>query len=82
MPTIEVNLWSSLRRFTGGEEVVSVEADTIAGMMNALKKTFPDLAPALDAGVSVSVNGEIVNNRFTPLAEGSEVFLLQPMRGG
>ncbi|MCO6187666.1 MoaD/ThiS family protein [Rhizobium sp. L1K21] len=82
MPVIDVNLWSSLRRFAGGEEIVSVEAETVAGMINALKKAYPDLAPALDAGVSVSVNGEITNNRFAPLEEGSEVFLLQPLKGG
>ncbi len=82
MPVVDVNLWSNLRRFTGGAEVVSVEAATVAGMITALKKAYPDLAPALDAGVSISVNGEVINDRLAPLAEGSEIFLLQPLRGG
>ena len=34
----KVHLWSSLRRFTDGQEVVEVEAATVGQMLEALEK--------------------------------------------
>ncbi|MDX0716388.1 hypothetical protein BMJ34_06050 [Sinorhizobium medicae] len=82
MPTIDVNLWSSLRRLTDGREVVQVEAATTGEMLNALKQAYPGLTPVIDAGIAVAVNGEIVSSRRTVLAADSEVFLMQPLKGG
>ena len=55
----KVNLWSGLTRFTDGEKVVEIEADTVAGLLNGLSAAYPGLAPILDAGVSVVIDGEI-----------------------
>ena len=47
----KVHLWSSLRRFTDGQEVVEVQAATVGQMLDALEKAHPGLAPAIKAGV-------------------------------
>ncbi len=80
---VAVNLWSGLRRFTGGAEVVEVEAATVAEVLKALVEAHPGLDPVIKAGVSVAVDGEIVQRALNhPIQPDSEVFLLQQFRGG
>ena len=80
---VEVNLWSGLRRLTGGEIKVTVEASTIGEMLDALVRAHPALEPVIEAGVSVAVDGEIVaNNRAMRISDHSEIFLLQQIKGG
>ncbi len=55
----EVNLWSGLRQFTDGELVVKVEANTVGKMLDELISIHPKLEPIIEAGVSVSVDGEM-----------------------
>lgn len=80
---VEVHLWSGLRRLTGGEDVVPVEAGTIGEMLDAVVARHPALKPILDAGVSVAVDGEIVTGgRLNPIPEGAEIYLMQRLKGG
>lgn len=80
---VEVNLWSGLRRFTDGELVVHVEADTVGKMLDALITAHPDLAPVIEAGLSVAVDGEVITDaHHTPIRPDSEIFLLQQLKGG
>jgi len=79
---VEVNLWSGLRRFSGDLPVVEVEAKTTGEMLDALVVAFPGLKPAIEAGVSVAVNGEIVNGRHVPIEPGAEIYLMQRLKGG
>lgn len=60
IPRLTVHLWSGLRRFAEGQEAVEVDAATIGAMIAALKSAYPALSPALDAGVSVAVDGRII----------------------
>ncbi len=79
----KVHLWASLRRFAEGQEVVEVDAATVGQMMDALEKAHPGLGPAIKAGLSVAVDGEVIaNNRAAPVAATSEVYLLQRLKGG
>ena len=79
----KVHLWASLRRFAEGQEVVEVDAATVGQMMDALERAHPGLGPAIKAGLSVAVDGEVIaNNRAAPVKADSEVFLLQRLRGG
>lgn len=83
MALLKVHLWSGLRRITGGEEIVSVEAETIGTMLRALAEAHPGLAPILESGVSVAVNGDvIVGGHARALNADDEIFLLQQMKGG
>ncbi len=79
----EIHLWSGLRHLAGGEEIVAVEGNTIGQMLDALVAKHPRLEPAIKAGVSVAVDGQIKpNNRASKVSEESEIFLLQKLRGG
>lgn len=78
----KVNLWSGLRRLADGNEVIEVEADNVAQVLAALVRAHPRLAPAIEAGTSVMVNGEVSVSRFTPVAPDSEIYLLQQLKGG
>lgn len=78
-----VHLWSSLRRFADGQEVVDVPGETVGQVFDALVKAHPGLAPAIAAGLSVAVDGEIIaNGRHEPVKPDSEIFLLQRLKGG
>lgn len=79
---VEVHLWSGLRRLTDGAEVVPVEASTVGEMLDALKTAHPGLGPVLEAGVSVVIDGEMVNGRFAPVIKGQEIYLMQRLKGG
>ncbi|WP_372886517.1 MoaD/ThiS family protein [Shimia sp.] len=80
---VEVHLWSGLRRFTGGADKVDVPGRTVGELLDNIVAVHPGLAPVIAAGVSVSVDGEIiVAPRHEPVEEGSEVFLLQRLKGG
>lgn len=77
-----VHLWAGLRRFTDGAEVIEVEGATITQVFAALRVAHPGLAPFLDGGVSVVVDGALSTNRHAPVGVTSEVFLLQRIKGG
>lgn len=79
---VAVNLWSGLRHLAGGQTVVSVEAATLRQMLAALTAAHPGLAPVIKAGVSVSVDGVIQPDLSAPLSAGSEVWLIQRIKGG
>lgn len=80
---VAVNLWSGLRRFTDGAEVVEVEASTVGEVLQELVKAHPGLDPVIKAGVSVAVDDEIVQRAMHhPVKPDSEVFILQQFRGG
>ena len=79
---VEVNLWSGLRRLADGQTVVSIEAQTLRQMFDALIVAHPGLEPVIKAGVSVSVNGVIETNLSAPLPQDAEIFLIQRIKGG
>lgn len=79
---VEVNLWSGLRKLADGQTVVTVEAATVRQMLDALVRTHPGLGPVIGAGISISVDGEIVTNLSAPLPHGAEVWLIQRIKGG
>ncbi len=80
---VEVHLWSGLRSLTGGREVVTVEAGTTGELLRELTKAYPQLQGPVDAGVSIAINGRVIATGLTePIPEGSEVYLMQRLRGG
>ena len=80
---VEVHLWSGLRDVTGGATVVEVAGATVGAVLDALVAAHPGLAPFIEAGVSVAVDGEIINgDRSVEVPEGAEIFLMQRLKGG
>ncbi|MDQ2095902.1 MoaD/ThiS family protein [Rhodalgimonas zhirmunskyi] len=79
---VAVRLWGSLADLAGAPEV-EVEAATLGGLLTALERDYPALKPQLDRGISVSIDGRIYNDGWsTPIAEDSEVVLLNRLTGG
>ena len=82
-PRVKVHLWSALRRHTDGAEVVEVEAATTGQLLEALRAAYPGLAPVIEAGVSVAIDGRIYATSLTqPVAPENEIFILQRIKGG
>ncbi|SHK25469.1 Molybdopterin converting factor, small subunit [Shimia gijangensis] len=80
---VEINLWSGLRRFADGKDKVEVSGKTVGEILDDLVARYPGMAPVIKAGVSISVDGEIIpTGRREPVKEDSEVFLLQRLKGG
>ncbi|WP_299640706.1 MoaD/ThiS family protein [uncultured Ruegeria sp.] len=80
---VEVHLWSGLRSLTGGQQVVEVEAKTTGELLRALVRAYPQLQAPIDAGVSIAIDGRVIATGLTePIPEGSEVYLMQRLRGG
>ncbi len=79
---LKVHLWSGLRRFTDGVEVVPVEAATVGQMLDGLVAAHPGLEPVIAAGVSVAIDGVLTASRFTPVTPQNEIYLIQRVKGG
>jgi len=80
---VEVHLWSGLRALTGGLDRVEVEATTTGELLAALTKTYPELGPVIEAGVSVAIDGRIIAASLTePLGPENEIYLMQRLKGG
>ena len=80
---VEVNLWSGLRAFADGAQVVEVEAKNIGQMLDALAEKHPGLADIIDAGVSVSVDGRVIASSLShPLEPANDIWLMQQLKGG
>ncbi len=82
-PPVKVHLWSGLRAVADGHETVEVEAKTVGEILTGLVAAHPGLADAIEAGVSVSVDGRIITSGLMEAVEpDSEVFLMQRLKGG
>ncbi|MBO9411375.1 MULTISPECIES: MoaD/ThiS family protein [unclassified Ruegeria] len=80
---VEVHLWSGLRSLTGGQQVVEVEAKTTGDLLRELIRAHPQLEGPIEAGVSIAIDGRVIATGLTePIPEGSEVYLMQRLRGG
>lgn len=83
MSKVSVHLWSGLKHLTGGVDVVEVDAATVGQMFDAVIEQYPAVAPILNAGVSVAINGDVgVTSRFKKISPDDEIYLLQQMKGG
>ena len=78
-----VTFMTQLRQFTGGVASVDVDANSIQQLQRILSERFPELAPHLEAGVAVAIDGQIYQDAlFQEIAPTSEVHLLPMIAGG
>ena len=82
MAGVRVHLWSGLRRLTDGAEAVEVEATTVGEALDGLIAAHPGLAPLIEAGVSVVVDGEMTTSKHHKITPENEVYLMQRLKGG
>ena len=80
---VEVLVWGTLRDALDGQERVTVRAGTIRELLDRLAGDYPALAPQLESGVSVSIDGAIYNGSwFKRIGPKQEIVLLPRIRGG
>ncbi|WP_202883310.1 MoaD/ThiS family protein [Ramlibacter lithotrophicus] len=78
-----VRLSSSFRPYTGGETQVEVCAANVRQLLERLAATHPELADHLEHGVAVAIDGVIYQDALLqPIADGSEVVLIDRIAGG
>ncbi len=80
---ITVGLFGALRIHADGAAHVQVEAANIAQLLNALGRRYPGMAPLLERGVSVSIDGRIyTESLLEKIGPENEVVLLPRVAGG
>lgn len=78
-----VTLVGNLRQFAGGVGELEVDAANIRQLFAKLGEQFPDLAPHLEDGMAVAIDGEIYQEAlFQPISENAVVHLLPAIPGG
>ena len=80
---MQVGLTGSLRSAAGGAATIEIEAETIRELLSRLIERFPEMSRQMDAGIAVSVNGEIYRDDWAvKIPTDAEVFLLPRIQGG
>ena len=80
---VEVTLWGTLGAAAGGRKKIEVDAATIRELFRKLQEDYPGLAPFVDRGIAVAINGEIYRDTWSKeLPNDAEIFLLPRLAGG
>ncbi len=80
---LQVSLTGSLRSAAGGAAMVEIEARTIRELLSKIVERYPRMNQQLDAGIAVSIDGEIYRDDWSiEIPANSEVFLLPRIQGG
>ncbi len=78
-----VTLIGNLRQFTGGVTELEVEANSIRQLFVRLGEKFPELAPHLEDGLAVAIDGQIYQETLIqPIEPNSSVQILPQIAGG
>jgi sulfur-carrier protein len=78
-----VVLIGNLSQLTGGVAEFRLSATSVKQLFQQLAELHPDIAPHLEEGVAVAIDGQIYQDAlFQPIAPDSEVFLLPQIAGG
>ncbi len=78
-----VTLIGNLKIYTGGVTTLEVDAANIRQLMRKLGEKFPELAPHLEDGLAVAINGQIYQDALLqPIPPDAEVHILPQIAGG
>lgn len=78
-----VVLIGNLRQYTGGVSELEVAASTVRQLFKTLGEKFPELAPHLEDGLAVAIDGQIYQDALLePIGENSDVHILPQIAGG
>ena len=80
---VQVVINGNLRQFTGGENKLELQAETIRQLLRQLGERHPGLKPHLEDGIAVAIDGTIYQDAWLePIPAGSEVHLMPKIAGG
>src|SRR6266550_3053188 len=78
-----VVLVGNLAHLTGGVAEFDLSASTVQQLFRQLGELHPALAPHLEEGVAVAIDGQIYQDALLePIGADSEVFILPQIAGG
>ena len=78
-----VVLSGTLKELAGGAAEVELDATDVRQLLRTLGERFPELAPHLNDGYAIAIDGEIFQDAwFAPIGPDSEVHLVPAIRGG
>ena len=78
-----VVLIGNLRQYTGGVTALDVDARSIRQLFTKLGARYPELAPHLEEGLAVAIDGQIYQDALLePIGENAEVHILPQIAGG
>ncbi len=78
-----VTLIGNLRQFTGGVTELEVDAGNIRQLFARLGEKFPELAPHLEQGLAVAIDGQIYQDALLqPIEPEAEIHILPQIAGG
>ncbi len=78
-----VMLIGNLRQYTGDVTELDLEAATVRQLFRKLAEKFPELAPHLEEGLAVAIDGQIYQDALLePIGADSEVHVLPQIAGG
>ena len=78
-----VTLIGTLRQFTGGIAELDVDAASVSQLLARLGERFPELAPHLEQGLAVAIDGQIYQDALLePIGPDAEVHVLPQIAGG
>jgi sulfur-carrier protein len=78
-----VILSGTLKQLAGGATQIDLDAADVRQLVRALGEKYPALAPHLDDGYAVAIDGEIIQDSwFEPIGPDSEVHFIPAIRGG
>lgn len=78
-----VTLIGNLRQYTGGVTALDIEAANVRQLFRQLGEKFPELAPHLEEGLAVAIDGQIYQDALLePIGAESEVHILPQIAGG
>ena len=78
-----VVLNGNLRQFSGGRKEFELDVDNVRQLFAQLGEHYPELAPHLEAGIAVAIDGAIHQDAlFATIAPDSEVHVIPKIGGG
>ena len=78
-----VVLTKGLTQFTGGAREFELEVSNVRQLLRLLGDRYPALAPHLEEGVAVAIDGEIYQDALLePIPPASEVHVIPRIAGG
>ncbi len=78
-----VFLTGNMRQLAEGDVELDIDARDVRGVLRALAERFPRMAPHLEEGIAVAIDGEIFQDAlFAPVGEHSEVHIMPKIGGG
>ena len=89
MASVRVRLAPLLYSYTGGQKWIDLEAETVREALAALDHRFPGIAfrvvdeqKSVRPHINIFLGEQSVRDLDTPVAEGSEIYIVGALSGG